>query len=358
MGAEALIPLERLGVLGDVEAAGFRRVTRTRTYVGDCMFEGPAGPSGAYSLAPRRDVLDSILLEAAQRAGVDFREQTRAEGLIEEDGRVVGAHLRTAQEEPLEVRARVVVGADGRYSKVAEWVKAATYHEVAPIRPGYYGYYHGVTPLPEPALEIFFAQETCAFIFPMRPDEDCLAMEIQPDEFETFRADPQTAFEERFRALPGMAARLRGATLEGKMQGTRGIANLFRKPYGPGWALTGDAAYVKDPITGLGIGDALAQSFLLADALDGALHGNDWETSLSVYQRQRDEEMLPMFQATVSSAQMRDASPEALVWLRALLINPHFCRSVMQWLAAALPGALPPDLQGPLQQMAQVFSAS
>ena len=75
-------------------------------------------------------------------------------------------------------------------------------------------------------------------------------MEIQPEDFETFRADPQTAFEQRFRSLPGMAVRMRDATLEGKVQGTRGIANYFRTPYGPGWALTGDAAYLIDPITG------------------------------------------------------------------------------------------------------------
>jgi 2-polyprenyl-6-methoxyphenol hydroxylase-like FAD-dependent oxidoreductase len=355
MGAQPVMLLDRLGVLAQVEAAGFRRVTRTRTYVSDCLFEGPGGPPGAYSLAPRRDVLDSVLLEAAQRAGVDFREQTRAEGLIEEDGRVVGAHLRTARDQPLEVRARVVVGADGRYSKVAEWVGATVYQEVPPIRPGYYGYYHGVTPLPEPTLEMFFAQETVAFIFPMRTNEDCLAMEIQPEEFETFRADPQAAFEARFRSLPGMAARLQGATLEGKIQGTRGIANLFRTPYGPGWALTGDAGYVKDPITGLGIGDALAQAFLLADALDTTLRGADWETSLGAFQRQRDAEMLPMLQATVAYAQLRDAPPEALAWLRGLLISPHFCRAAMQWLASTLPGALPPELQAQLQGMAEVF---
>ena len=150
MGAPSLMLLERLGVLAEVEAAGFRRITRTRTYVADCMFEGPGDPGGTYSLAPRRDVLDAILIAAAQRAGVDFREQTRAEGLIHEDGRVVGAHLRTAQDEPLEVRARVVVGADGRYSKVAEWGGGPAYHEVAPIRPIYYGYFQGVAPLPSP----------------------------------------------------------------------------------------------------------------------------------------------------------------------------------------------------------------
>ena len=75
----------------------------------------------------------------------------------------------------------------------------------------------------------------------MRPNEDCLALEIQPEDFEIFRADPRATFEEHFRALPGMAARMEGASLEGKLQGARGIENYLCKPYGPGWALTGDA---------------------------------------------------------------------------------------------------------------------
>ena len=357
MGSWAVRLLDRLGVLAEVEAAGFRHITRARTYVADCLFEGPRDPGGAYSLAPRRDVLDAILIAAAQRAGVDFHAQTRVEGLTEEDGRVVGAYLRTAQDGLLDVRARVVVGADGRYSKVAEWVHAPAYNEVPPIRPIYYGYYHSLTPLPTPAVELFFAHETCAFIFPMRPDEDCLALEIQPEDFEAFRADPQTAFEQRFRALPGMAVRLRDASLQGKIQGTRGIANYVRKPYGPGWALTGDAACLIDPINGVGIGDAFAQSFLLADALSAALGGGDWDESLGEYQRQRDAEMLPTFQATLTYAQMRDAPPETLAWLRGLLITPHLCRAAMQWLAGALPGVLPAEQREPLAAMAKLFGA-
>ena len=64
-----------------------------------------------------------------------------------------------------------------------------------------------------------------------------------------------------------------------------------------------------------------------------------------------------MFQATLTFAQMRDAPPEALAWLRALLITPHLCRAVMQWFAGALPGVLPPDLGAPLAGMAKVFGA-
>lgn len=349
--------LERLGVLDDVLAAGFRRLTRTRTWIEDCLFEGPS-PKGGYGLAPRRDILDAILIRHAQeRGGADFWERTQAEGLIEEDGRVVGAAVRLADGEQREVRARVVVGADGKYSKVAGWVNAESYEAAPAMRPAYYGYYHGVTPLPVPALEISFVQNQIGFVFPMRPDEDCLALEIQPEQFDAFRADPQAAFEAAIRALPGMAGRLEHARLDGKLQGTRGIENYVRKPYGPGWALTGDAGCLKDPSTGSGINDALTQSFPLADALGAALGGADWETSLGEFQRQRDEAILPGYRWTLGATQMRDAAPESLDWLRAGMISPHFTRQLMYWLPQALSGGLPPHLQPMMHGLAGAFNA-
>lgn len=350
--------LQRLGVLDEVLAAGFRRITRARTWVEDCLFEGPAGPKGGYALAPRRDALDAIIIRnATERGGVEFHERTHAEGLIEEDGRVVGVITQTADGERHEIRARVVVGADGKYSKVADWVNAERYDAVPALRPAYYGYYRGVTPCTETTVELFFAHNHIGFIFPMRPDEDCLALELQPGEFETFRANPRAIFEEHFRALPGMAARMRNASLEGKLQGVRGIENYLRKPYGPGWALTGDAGYLKDPSTGLGISDALAQAFMLADALDSALRGADWDISLGAYHAQRDKVMAPMYRWTLEATRARDAEPNVVNWLRAALVNPHFTRQLMYWLPTVLSDGLPPQLQPMMNSIGQAFDA-
>lgn len=103
----------------------------------DCMFEGPVAPPGGYALAPRRDALDAILIEHAVRHGVEFWERTRAAELIEEDGHVVGAVVVPHQGEARQVRAGVVVGADGRHSKVADWVDAPRYSETPGLRPAY-----------------------------------------------------------------------------------------------------------------------------------------------------------------------------------------------------------------------------
>jgi flavin-dependent dehydrogenase len=357
MSAGAVGGLARLGVLADVEAAGFRRVARTRTWIEDCCLEGPAGPAGSYGLAPRRTVLDSVLIDHATRAGAEFLPRTRADRLVEEGGRVVGAVLQAVGGEHREVRASVVVGADGRQSKVAEWVGAEKYLEVPALRPAYYGYYHGVEPLPEPALEMWFGGDRIGFLFPMRPDEDCLALEIQPEEFESFRSRPRELFEEGVRALPGMEGRMRGAVLEGRLLGTRGIDNFFRKPYGPGWALTGDAAYLKDPSTGLGIGDALLQSGMLADALDRSLRGADWEEALSEFQRRRDEALIGPYRSTLAHTRLRDQSPEEMAWVRAVLCSPGLTRVFAHALPALLPQAFPPEAMPQLSGIARVFGA-
>lgn len=340
--------LDALGVLDGLLEAGFRRVTRHRTVIEDCVFEGPAAPGSGFSLAPRRNVLDSLLQDRAVAEGAELRTRTNVERLLVEDGAVVGV---VAGGE--EIRGRVVVGADGKASKVAEWVGAESYREVPAQRPAYFGYFHGVAPQPEPALELHFGGDAIGFLFPMRPGEDCLAIEVQPDDFDAFRADPLATFLERYSRLHGMGARLRGATLEGKLKGTRGVANHFRVPYGPGWALTGDAGYLKDFATGLGIGDAAGQAFWLAEALAAWLDGADWEETMSAFQQRRDETLLPAYEATLAFVRAQDPPSERLDVLRALLAAP----GSMRLLGYALPDSLASVLPPPRVAMAERFAA-
>jgi len=358
MAPVAVGALARLGVLADVEAAGFRRLTRTRTAIEDCVLEGPIGPPSTYGLAPRRDVLDATIVQHATRSGVEFRDRTTAEGLITADGRVVGATLRTAGAAAEAVQARVVVGADGKFSPVARWVRAAAYHEVPALRPAYYGYFLGLQPLPEACLEIFYTPGQIGFVFPMQPGVDCLALEVQPDDFHTFQSAPLETFMSRFTRLPGMAARLADVKLEGKLLGTRGVENYFRTPYGPGWALTGDAGYCRDPSTGSGIADSLEQSFLLGDALDAALSGGDWDASLADFQRQRDALLMPTYQATLSYTRGPEAVPESVAWLRSVLSTPGMARTVANALPALMADSqtLPGPMVKRVEAMASAFA--
>jgi flavin-dependent dehydrogenase len=356
MGLPTVGALKRLGVLNDVLAAGFRRITRHRTWIDDCCFEGPAGPTGTFSLAPRRSVLDSTLLEHAVKAGARFEQRTRADGLLQEDGRVVGAVLQTTGGERREVRARVVIGADGKSSKVAEWVGAEKYDAVPALRPAYYAYFKGIEPRAEATLELWFGGNQIGFLFPMREGEDCIALEIQPEEFDDFRSQHDAVFEARVRQLPEMARRMQNAHLEGKVMGVKGIDNHFRKPYGPGWALTGDAGYLKDPSTGLGIGDALEQSFMLAEALGGWFDGADWEATMSAFQQKRDQTMKPMYNATLAFTRMRDMTPAEQNLLKAVFLSPGTTRALAHGIVAQLPTLLPPAAHGQTVFISKMFA--
>lgn len=350
--------LDRLGVLDDLLRAGFQPLTRNRTYVGECVFEGPAAPGGGFSLAPRRDVLDALVLERAREAGAEVLTRTRAERLLYDDGGTVVGVAAAGPDGERELCGRVVVGADGKSSKVAEWVEAEQYEAVPALRPGYYGYFHGVAPLHEPTLELFFGGDVLGFLFPMRPGEDCLVLELQPEHWETFRRDPRGAFLDRFEELPGMKRRLANATLEGHVLGARGVANYFRVPFGPGWLLTGDAAYLKDPSTGLGMGDALAQSFLLVEALERWLDGADWHETMSDYQRARDEIMMPLYRLTLDYTTKRDPPPEELAVLSALLSTPSIARSLVYALPSAFETLLPPPISARVRAFADAFGAA
>lgn len=345
--------LERLGVLDDLLAAGFREIRRVRTAIGDCVFEAPVAADGGFGLAPRRNVLDALLQEHAVRHGAELWTRTAAEGVLVEDGTVTGVRAGGR-----DVHVRVVVGADGKLSKLAGWVGAESYREVPPLRPVYYGYYEGVAPLPETAIELYFGGDVVGFLFPMRPGEYCLALELQPDDFDEFRHDPQDVFEQRYRALPGMEPRLREARLEGKLKGTKGVPNFLRVPYGRGWALTGDAACLKDPVTGFGIGDALTQSLLLADSLGTWLDGAGWDETMAAYHTRRDEKLLPMYEATLEFAGMADPSSEELDRLRAVTMLASNLRLLATALPANLAAVLPPDRVQLVEQYAAQFAAA
>lgn len=362
MSAAAVGRLDQLGVLQEVEASGLRRIRRMRTYVDDCVLEGPVAgqPPYTYWLAPRRDRLDSILIDhACRHPSVEFRERTTVEGLLWENGRVVGVGLRSPRDGHEDVRATVVVGADGRNSHVAEWVQAPVQQHVPALRPGYYAYYHGVEALPEPAVELFHQDGHIGFLFPMEPGVDCLVVELQPEDFETYRNDLDAQFERRMRRFPGLARRLEGGTRDGPIYGTRGIENYMRAAYGPGWVLTGDAAYLKDPCTGYGIGDALLQAFMLAEALGAALNGADWDSTFGQYQQRRNETFLPLFRATIAAARHPGVSNEALAWLRATLVSPFWVEALTaNWPAVlAAPGVFPAAALPGVAMWARIFGA-
>jgi flavin-dependent dehydrogenase len=114
------------------------------------------------------------------------------------------------------------------------------------------------------------------------------------------REDAFTAYLHR--SAPELAARLRTARRMSPVAGMLRTPNFLRRAHGPGWALVGDAGYHRDAVTGHGMSDAYRDAELLATALDQALCGDDPDTALAGYQRQRDRALRRVFDLTVALA--------------------------------------------------------
>src|SRR5678815_5473178 len=104
----------------------------------------PGTKDEPYSYAPRRTVLDKILVDAAAEAGAEIREAFSVEEILVEDGTVVGIRGHQRGGETVTERARIVIGADGRHSMVARTMKAEQYNERPELESSYYTYYSGV----------------------------------------------------------------------------------------------------------------------------------------------------------------------------------------------------------------------
>ena len=230
------------------------------------------------------------------------------EELLIEDGRIVGIKGRSKGGETVSERATVVVGADGRHSLVAEGVRPDQYHERPPLLAGYYTYWSGL-PI-DGRFETYIRAHRG---FAAAPTHDGLTLTVGGwpyAEFEANKKDVEGHFLKMFDLAPEFAERIRGAKREAPFAGAA-VPNFFRKPYGPGWALVGDAGYNKDPITAQGITDAFRDAELCATALDQTFSGaRAFEDAMGDYQRTRDQHALPMYEFTCQLAALEPPPPD------------------------------------------------
>jgi 2-polyprenyl-6-methoxyphenol hydroxylase-like FAD-dependent oxidoreductase len=301
--------LARWGLLDRVSATGCPPIHTYTFDFGPFTIAGTPGTvDSPVAYCPRRTVLDEILIDAASEAGADVREGFIVEELIFDNDRVVGIKGRTTSGITTTERATVVVGADGRHSRIADVVRPEQYNERPPILAPYYTYWSG--------LPMHGRFET--YIRPHRgfaaaPTNDGLTLTVGGwpySEFESNKRDVEGNFLKLLELAPEFAKRIRGAKREAGIAGVP-VSNYFRKPYGPGWVLVGDAGYNKDPITAQGIMDAFRDAEQCATALDQAISGTrSFDEVMGEYQRSRDEHALPMYEFTCQLATLEPPPPE------------------------------------------------
>lgn len=305
-----VLQLSRWGLLDGVVAAGTPAVRRTVVHYGDEAEEVEIKERGGVSalFAPRRTLLDPLLVEAAAAAGADVRFATAVEGLVARRGRIAGVAARGRNGKPLVARAPLVVGADGHRSRVAAAAGAATTWQGSAASALIYGYFQG---LPADGYEWFYRPQASAGIIPTNGGEVCV-----------WAGAPASAggfapgvLEETFagwlrRAAPEALARVAAARRSGRLRGYPGVAGYLRQPQGPGWALVGDAAAFRDPLSAHGITDALRDAELLARSAVAGLGHGDLDAALRRYQEQRDAIALPLQQITERVASYAWTLPE------------------------------------------------
>jgi 2-polyprenyl-6-methoxyphenol hydroxylase-like FAD-dependent oxidoreductase len=258
--------LDRLGVLDQVLATGTTAVNGVDLRLEDFRVQVPVSlrpaDRGTF-MSVRRFVLDPILLGAAREAGAKTLMATKVTGLVEDGGRVDGVRVVHRGRER-ELRAPLVVGADGRNSTVADLVGARKYNVTPGERFGYWAFFAGADPGPDPP-SIYHRWEG-RLVLGMPADDGLYQVIVLEDPrfLPEFKRDREAAFLAHARACRPVAEIIAGARQVGKLLGMLKYECFFREAAGPGWALVGDAGHFKDPAPGQGIADAFRQAEALA----------------------------------------------------------------------------------------------
>jgi len=314
-----VLQLSRWGVLDRVIAAGTPPVRDITLGFGEERIPFRVRPEhGVDTLyAPRRHILDSILVEAALEAGAEFADGTRVVDLVRRgDGGVSGIVAKRGEEE-LAVTARMVIGADGVWSRTASLVDARSYESHPATNAVTYAYFSSVD---VSGFWFQFTPGVNAGIIPTNDGLCCVFAGRPSDQIAEFRADAESEFNRLLRqAGPDLADRVTAGSRVSHFRGTKGLPGFIRQPWGPGWALVGDAGYTKDPISAHGISDALRDAELCARAVDRAISRPDRAVeAMNKYQRLRDELSLPMFRESQALAGYRWDADEASRRMRAI----------------------------------------
>ncbi|MFE6908535.1 NAD(P)/FAD-dependent oxidoreductase [Streptomyces erythrochromogenes] len=293
--------LARWGLLPAVVATGAPALDHVRYTHGDILLEGCSWPADGQraAYAPRRYLLDPILVRGAVDAGVEFRENCSVSDLVFDGDRVVGVRLGSTGAVE---RATLVVGADGMRSTVAAKAGAPLVVEDPTSTCAYYSYWSGL----RPGFRLYDAPGHWVGTVPTNDGATLVAGYFPQEQFRSVRGDALGALLTNVeKTAPELREEMAGGARLERVYGTGDQRNFFRQAAGPGWALVGDAAHHKDSITARGITDGFHQAQLLADCIGDGLHDpGRLAAALDTYAERRTEALTPEYRATLKTARL------------------------------------------------------
>jgi flavin-dependent dehydrogenase len=293
----------------------------------------------AWGYGPRRSLLDEVLVDAAIEAGAEFRDGFNVEECLFDEGRLIGMKGRAREGGEIEERAALVIGADGRNSRLARTVQAPAYDVTPALLCYYFSYWSGVDMA---GFELYVNRERHRALFAHKTSDGLVAVfaAFPVQDLVAVRADIGKAFMESLDLFPDFSERVRLGTREERFYGATDLMNFYRKPFGPGWALVGDAGFHKDPWLALGISDALRDAELLAEAVGDGLSGRRAiGDAMRDYECRRNQHSSSDYAEDLAMASFAPW-PDFLLPLRsAIRDNPEECRRFMM----ARVGMIPPQ---------------
>ncbi len=232
---------------------------------------------------------------------------------------ITGIRGRTKDGSPFTEKARLVIGADGMRSLVARAVQAPEYNTKPPLQGTYFTYWSGV---PMDGFEFYPRDYRAVYAWLTNDNLALIAVNWTGTDFPNVRTDISGHYlQVLVDCAPGLAERVRNGKREARWIGGT-IPNVVRKPYGPGWALVGDAGLNVDPCTAAGISDAFRDAEFLVEAIDEGFSGRrPLDDALADYERRRNEVALPIYEFACENAPFAPPPPELVTLFNALRGN-------------------------------------
>jgi flavin-dependent dehydrogenase len=328
-----LAELQSLGALGAVTELGAPPLPTAYAAGGGLEVRADYAPVDgiAHAMCVRRTGLDAALVATARSAGAEIREHATVTEVVQRRGRAAGVRYRDRNGVVRELRAGLVIGADGRRSTVARLVGAEVpYRASASGRACYFGYWRDGGDASWRAVAAQWREgPELGTAFPC--DDGLVLVLLQPPvgRVAHYRGDAQRTYLESVAAIPGLAARLRRSELVGRVRSATDIESYFRHSSGPGWALVGDAGHFKDPVTAQGIRDALRYGRLLGESVPDVLDDRDaLDRALRRWERDRERDCLEVYQWTNQLARGEPMSALEVELYRAAAQDPGLGREM------------------------------
>jgi flavin-dependent dehydrogenase len=345
--------LKKWGLLDRLLSTGCPPIDTYAFDMGPFVISGSPGMEGSpVSYGPRRTVLDQLLVDAAAEAGVEVRTAFTVDEVLVEDGAVIGIRGHRKGGTAVVEHSRLLVGADGLHSLVARAVAPDHYHDKPQLEASYYSYWSGL-PM-NGRFEAYDRGDRAWAAWPTNDDLTLVIVGWPYAQFEANKTDIEGHYLKAFERATAIEARIRASKREERFVGAA-VPNFFRKPFGPGWALVGDAGYHKDFMTAQGITDAFRDAELCANAIDESLAGNrTFDVAMSAYQSSRDEQALPMYEFTCQFASLEPPPPEMQQVFGAM----HRNQEAMDGFARVFAGVTSPALFFSEENVGRIFAAA